>query len=360
MIILELCCIISQAQTPFDKFLPKGKTIPMLELKEKPIFRIENPDTNALLKYGEFIDDKFYFYGKNDNLLLTYTLTPTDKKWLSRDPKESQFPDKTPYGFVSGNPINRIDPDGQADYYLKDGTHAGNDGVDDNRTMTTTGVQEGPSPNGSSEAWRFNGARDMNLAHDKFATNSNIFKFEGVSNDPNEYLGFAHASNNWSRKIGMSQNKLLMGGYSSVKSVNKVPMGTANSTVNKLARAAMLHVLSGGADPTGGATHWDGTDFAAWGLNNPDGNSHAKFRQYTNIMIDINHFNTYTSANGTSEIYSGRSYAIPAPVFSNSPIVGSTHIHIVTGAELSNSKVHQSIYSTGTAGQSIFWKVRND
>jgi len=275
MIILELCCIISQAQTPFDKFLPKGKTIPMLELKEKPIFRIENPDTNALLKYGEFIDDKFYFYGKNDNLLLTYTLTPTDKKWLSRDPKESQFPDKTPYGFVSGNPINRIDPDGQADYYLKDGTHAGNDGVDDNRTMTTTGVQEGPSPNGSSEAWRFNGANDLNVGHDEFLKFAGAIHIE-TSGDKNESYAIGTTTVNKVERYDQTIMKQFKNGYFSSSlhepGVTRWKEFQKSPTNDKfgLGSAINAYLYKAGVittDLSNGATHWDGRDLLTRGIS---------------------------------------------------------------------------------------------
>ena len=38
--------------------------------------------------------------------------------WLSVDPLAEIAPDKTPYHFVSNNPINRIDPDGLTDYTI--------------------------------------------------------------------------------------------------------------------------------------------------------------------------------------------------------------------------------------------------
>ena len=55
-------------------------------------------------------------------------LDPRVGRWGSTDPLESKFPDRSTYVSMGNNPINRIDPLGDADYYAKEGNHLGNDG----------------------------------------------------------------------------------------------------------------------------------------------------------------------------------------------------------------------------------------
>lgn len=58
---------------------------------------------------------------------------PAHAIWLSVDPLVDKYPSISPYAYCSWNPLNRIDPDGRADYYDVDGNHLCNDGVVDNR-----------------------------------------------------------------------------------------------------------------------------------------------------------------------------------------------------------------------------------
>ena len=54
-------------------------------------------------------------------------------RWWSRDPLEVCMPYQSPYNSMGSNPINRIDPTGDADYYSQDGTMVGsNDPSDQN------------------------------------------------------------------------------------------------------------------------------------------------------------------------------------------------------------------------------------
>src|SRR5690625_818475 len=65
-------------------------------------------------------------------------------RFLSVDPLADIQPDKTPYHFVSNNPISRIDPTGMldGDYYDKDNKYLGNDGIDDNKVYTVEGTSK--------------------------------------------------------------------------------------------------------------------------------------------------------------------------------------------------------------------------
>ena len=103
--------------------------------------------------------------------------------------------------------------------------------------------------------------------HTQFQTISNIVKHEGVTKNANEYLWIAHTANNAANESGKSLYCKLMSGYSSVAKANKTELSILdNSIIAKYVRAAVIDVMSGGADPTGGATLWDGTDFLSWGL----------------------------------------------------------------------------------------------
>jgi hypothetical protein len=62
-------------------------------------------------------------------------MTDDMRKWLSVDPLADKYPEISPYAYCAWNPINRIDPDGRADYYDADGNHLCNDGIDDKRVF---------------------------------------------------------------------------------------------------------------------------------------------------------------------------------------------------------------------------------
>lgn len=58
---------------------------------------------------------------------------PAHAIWLSVDPLVDKYPSISPYAYCSWNPLNRIDPDGRADYYNNDGNWVGTDHIDDNK-----------------------------------------------------------------------------------------------------------------------------------------------------------------------------------------------------------------------------------
>ena len=62
-------------------------------------------------------------------------------RWLSPDPLAEKFPWQSPYVFCSNNPVNRIDPDGRADFW-HNGKVIGNDGVDDQRILVLQTTQK--------------------------------------------------------------------------------------------------------------------------------------------------------------------------------------------------------------------------
>ncbi len=281
-------------------------------------------------------------------------------RWMNIDPLAHEREWLSPYNFVQNNPINRVDPTGalddwvlcvgmgvDGDYYDTDGNHLGSDGIDDNKVYTADGKNEDGS---------FSNAQELSITHTEFQTISGIVKHEAGTSNTNENLWIAHTANNAANASGTSLYNKLMSGFSSVS--NKTPLSTStNSTRANSARAGVLNVFSGGSDPTGGSTLWDGTDFLAWGLNSPyRGKPHAKFRQYKNISISGDIYNRYLKATlskypkGRTR-YRGKYYNIPASVFKDQSNWSNGGFYYNTGVD-----EPYGIKATGAFGRSIFWK----
>src|SRR5574344_3142794 len=76
---------------------------------------------------GKELDQEtgYYYYGAR-------YYDQTTALWLGTDPLKHKYPDIGAYVYCAGNPINRIDPDGRADFWLN-GKVVGNDGVNDQK-----------------------------------------------------------------------------------------------------------------------------------------------------------------------------------------------------------------------------------
>ena len=256
------------------------------------------------------------------------------------------------YSYVRNHPLTIIDPTGRfGDYYNKDGSWAFTDGINDNRVYVLNEMREA---DGSINLT----PQLLPITHTEFTRSANIVRHEGGTDDPDEYLWIAHASNNEARAINTTLFNLLQTGFSSApRAVKNTGIATGDLSVRALgARAGVLDALGGGADPTGGARRWDGTDFLAWGLNGPWG-SHAKFREFASIHISGQIFSTYENAQtarwGNSVSYYGTRYTIPAAVFTTAANwTQNRDFHYVTGAR---NQV-RNLVATGARGQSIFWR----
>ncbi len=60
-------------------------------------------------------------------------------KWKGQDPMAESYLNMTPYGYCSGDPINRFDANGSADFWFK-GRVIGNDGVKDNKVRVIKNI----------------------------------------------------------------------------------------------------------------------------------------------------------------------------------------------------------------------------
>src|ERR1043165_2487120 len=147
-----------------------------------------------------------------------------------------------------------------------------------------------------------------------------------------------------------------MSGFSSVQNISPLP-DTDNSPRARYARAGLLEVFSGTADPTNGARRWDGTDFIAWGLHSPSGNAHAKFREYKHISIPKAIYDEFL-ANSLKAYprghvnYHHQPYAIPAAVFGDVRNGANGDFSYDTGSVVSDSLV-----AVAAKGLTIFWKI---
>ncbi|MFA7325393.1 MAG: hypothetical protein WC121_01915 [Candidatus Kapaibacterium sp.] len=119
-ILLALLYTNLTAQSPFDDFKDDDKIINIHQLEDNTEFKIVNEDRNSLISYGVLRENKLYFYDKNENLVLLYTLDDKEDKFLSRDPKEKSFVGISPYTFGMNNPISYIDPGGDSTFSIGD------------------------------------------------------------------------------------------------------------------------------------------------------------------------------------------------------------------------------------------------
>ena len=272
-------------------------------------------------------------------------------RWFTVDPMAESYSSLSLYHFSGNNPIRFVDLNGMSygDYYKKNGMWLGNDDIDDDKVY----IAEGKNKDGS-----FSNAHEFAITHTEFQTISAIIKHEAGTSGTNENLWIAHTANNAANESEISLFNKLMSGYSSAPNDFKVPLSTSNNSAGaNSARAGVLNVLTGGIDPTGHSTLWDGTDFLAWGLNSPYGGSpHAKFRQYNYISISGNIYNSYLSGalyeypKGRGR-YFGNYYNIPASVFQDKSNWSNGSFNYKTGY----NKTY-GIEATGSFGHSIFWK----
>jgi RHS repeat-associated protein len=258
-------------------------------------------------------------------------------RWMVIDPLADARQSLTLYNYCSNNPISRIDPDGALDgeYYDKYGRYLGSDNIDDKKVY----VAESRNTDGT-----FQNAQELSVTHDDFAISANVIKHES-SGDKTESLWIAHTANNakdnnaidYKKKNTTLKDQLTDPQYSTTpKSAKSALDSKDGSTAANNARAAVINVLTGGADPTGGAVLWDGSDF----LKN--GSSHNKFKEYSKITIGSSHLQTYSSAQ---------------KVKAASDFQGAINCNICfigTG-----KGKYYSIESTGAQGKSIFWKLSN-
>lgn len=215
---------------------------------------------------------------------------------------------------------------------------------------------------GKSSPEQFTEPKKVNISHIEFQKCAYVVQHESHSAGL-ECIYIAFTANNYAKQVKQSLYQLLMSSYSSVPT--KIALSDTDiNDKSKDARKGVLQAILGMPDPTHGATHWDGTDFFAWGLQSPykdkKGNNkpHAKFREYKKISISKEIYDaviteTLKEYPSKSIRYNGVRYNIPAAVFQDKNNWINGNFEYITGA-----KSPKTLTAMVTAGHTIFWKAQ--
>jgi len=258
------------------------------------------------------------------------------------------------YIYGRNNPLVFIDPTGFGDYYYKDGTWSFSDGINDDKVyLLIETIDENKVRNLTPQL--------LNISHTQFKIIANIVRQESGTADAEENLWIAHTANNEAIANRSTLYNTLQSGFSSAPDKSSGIRTSDSSDRANSARAGVIDVVSGGADPTGGARRWDGTDFLAWGLAGPYG-SHAKFRQFASIDIPSDIYSKYEAAQTAKwhgsvpyKVKGVRArYNLPAAVFTDFKNWGGQpcNFHYVTNQKGKKD----NLVATGAKGETIFWK----
>ncbi len=327
--------------TQYDAYLPYGELL------------VDEHSSSKEMPYkfnGKELDEEtgLYYYGAR-------YMNPITSMWYGVDPLTEQYVNIGAYIYCHGNPIKLIDPDGQGDYYMKNGTYLGTDNNTDDFVYLSTGRNSDGT---------FADVERLDISKHHFDRIANIIKKEGASNNPKEYLYIAHTIRNRAKTRKTTMWNLLRTKYSSVDDKDKdTPISKVNSGNALSARAALIDVLSGNPDPTDGSEYWDGTDFLAWGLKSPykydngEIKPHAKFREYNTITISDNIFSQYCNSQMIAYKgrvnYKGKPYNLPQDVFLDPENWNSNGFQYSWPGSAS---IRFNLVATHAVGKTIFWR----
>ena len=327
-------------------------------------------ETGSGYRYGfnsQEQDDEIYGAGNSYTAEYWQYDSRLGRRW-NIDPVVKHW--ESSYATFANNPIFFIDPNGDnaGDFYNKEGQHLGSDGIDDDKVFVADNVTK----NDQGLVTGSTNLQELNMTHSEFQKTANIVKHESSGNQT-ESLWIAHAANN-AKDVksvgGVHSNmyqQLTTPDYSSVSStVQNTPLATTdNSSTANYARAGVINVLMGGADPTGGAVLWDGTNFLTKGVD------HNKFKEAVSITMTGSHFSAYQTGVGnympkltTHLSLSLSNVYLPAnapdgPVYI--PQAGLTFRNDygwMGGNFYAKGKGKYFHYSTtGGQGASLFWKI---
>lgn len=160
-------------------------------------------------------------------------MNPVTSMWYGVDPLTEQYVNIGAYIYCHGNPIILFDPDGQGDYFAKNGQYLGRDKWDDNKVFLADGIVNG----------HFHNIKRLDVSQHRFKVMANIIAQEGSSKDPEEYTFIANIARNEANAQGRSMWSLLTSGYSSVPDTKTELSNKDNSQKANMARAALIGVV---------------------------------------------------------------------------------------------------------------------
>lgn len=269
-------------------------------------------------------------------------LDPRLGRWPSTDPvTHAQF---SPYSTFDNNPIYWIDPAGAnaGDYYSKDGTHLGNDDIDDDKVYSAESV----SKDANGVVTGATGQADLGITHTEFRNQastvyreSSAYKMNTVTDDLKKEMfsiGSVHLN-----------NKEVYGDKSDKAKEYRAltPSQINGSKFKTTANAAVINAQTGGFDFSFGATNWDSAEqglFPASNNNKSVLHNGKSFELHMNTMgwkISDSHYSSWKSNVG-SGFKSPQEKAAPAN-FGNYQNKGKMRLN-----------------STAVYGGTIFWKLK--
>ena len=280
-------------------------------------------------------------------------------KFLSRDPREADYPWQSTFAYYRNSPIATLDFLGMGDYYDKDGKHLGSDG----KTKTITvgkGKKAMTKKVADDKAYYATSVKLNNKGLVESAENSVELRVsnsvlnqlanttaEESSGDMKESFAIASAIVNLSIYKGNSISKTLAteeiygyrNGGKSTKYKNNAEFGMA----------AALNAVLGGDDYSNGAIRWDGFDLAIEGWGHIKSTNQGIGVSKTHLET----FNNYWSTGNNLTSQSGNSKAVY-----NSTFIMNGNASLTYSAANKGIWKGMVLYTSSAAyGGTLFWKA---